>query len=221
MFVTPAQAGARGSDAHLPFHSRVCRNGKKLLWPLPCADRGNRRPSSAAADEHARPCRHPRADNGEPAFAGWQNPSGTRSAASSSRYLRDDVPVVGIFDLSGRTRLHAACPYRATRARDREVAGIGWALPVPVPLHPREGARAVPIVTGRYVPVSVGGVIYQIYSEAAGAGQDVLCMHTAGADTTRLVSAGSSRACAAVTIGRQDRDKSATNILAANQLGRC
>ena len=98
---------------------------------------------------------------------------------------------------------------------------LGGALPVPVPLHPREGARAVPIVTGRYVRVSVGGVIYQIYSEAAGAGQDVLCMHTSGADTTWLVSAGSSRACAAVTIGRQDRDKSATNILAANQLGRC
>jgi hypothetical protein len=98
---------------------------------------------------------------------------------------------------------------------------LGGSLPVPVSLHPREGARAVPVANGRYVPVTVGGVIYQIYSEAAGTGQDVLCMHTAGADTTRLVSAGSSRACAAVTIGRQDRDEPATNILAANQLGRC
>lgn len=81
----------------------------------------------------------------------------------------------------------------------RRVLEIGkWlALGEAVPLHLREGARAVPVVTGRYVPVSVGGVVYQIYSEAAGAGQDVLCMHTAGADTTRLVSAGSSRACAA------------------------
>jgi pimeloyl-ACP methyl ester carboxylesterase len=51
-----------------------------------------------------------------------------------------------------------------------------------VSLHPREGARAVPAVTGRYVPVTVGGVTYQIYSESAGSGQDVLCMHTAGAD---------------------------------------
>jgi hypothetical protein len=55
MFVTPRKWGARRSDAHLPSHSRVCRNGKKLLWPLPCADRGNRRPSSAAADEHPPP----------------------------------------------------------------------------------------------------------------------------------------------------------------------
>ena len=65
----------------------------------------------------------------------------------------------------------------------------------------------MPAVTGRYVRVTVGGVIYQIYREALEAGQDVVCMHTAGADTTRLVSAGSSRACAGVTIGRQDRDE--------------
>ena len=49
----------------------------------------------------------------------------------------------------------------------------------------------MPAVTGRYVRVTVGGVIYQIYREVLEAGQDVLCMHTAGADTTRLVSAGS------------------------------
>ena len=41
---------------------------------------------------------------------------------------------------------------------------LGRALPVPVSLHPREGARAVPAVTGRYVPVTVGGVTYQIYT---------------------------------------------------------
>jgi hypothetical protein len=40
----------------------------------------------------------------------------------------------------------------------------------------------VPTVTGRYVLVTVGGVTYQIYSESAGSGQDLLCMHTAGAD---------------------------------------
>ena len=65
------------------------------------------------------------------------------------------------------------------------------------------------------------GVIYQIHSEVAGGGEDVLCMHTAGADTTRLVSAGSSRARTEVMIGHQDRDEPATNILAANQLSRC
>jgi pimeloyl-ACP methyl ester carboxylesterase len=59
---------------------------------------------------------------------------------------------------------------------------LGRALPVPLSLHPRQGARAVPAVTGRYVPVTVGGVTYQIYSESAGSGRDVLCMHTAGAD---------------------------------------
>jgi len=92
---------------------------------------------------------------------------------------------------------------------------LGRALPVAVSLHPREGARAVPAVTGRYVPVTehhrlvwfdlpwhgkspppegaihgpwrlntdlyVASVTYQIYSESAGSGQDVPCMHTAGA----------------------------------------
>jgi pimeloyl-ACP methyl ester carboxylesterase len=37
-------------------------------------------------------------------------------------------------------------------------------------------------VQGRYVPVTAGGVTYQVYYETAGAGRDVLCMHTAGAD---------------------------------------
>lgn len=169
-----------------PFIPAFAGTPRKLLWPLPCADRGSRRPSSAAADEHAPPWRHPRADNGEPAFAGWQNPRGTRSAASSPRYVRD------------RTR----------------AAGAGVAAP-------REGVRAVPAVTGRYVRVPVGGAIYQIYSEALGAGHDVLCMNSAGADTTRLVRAGSSGACAGVTIGRQNRGGPAANILAANQPGRC
>ena len=59
---------------------------------------------------------------------------------------------------------------------------LGNPLPVPVSLHPRDGARAVPAVTGRYVPVTVRGTTYQIYSESAGSGRDVLCMHTAGAD---------------------------------------
>ena len=49
---------------------------------------------------------------------------------------------------------------------------LGRSLPVPVSLHPRAGARGVPAVTGRYVPVTVGGVTYQIYSESAGSGQD-------------------------------------------------
>jgi pimeloyl-ACP methyl ester carboxylesterase len=59
---------------------------------------------------------------------------------------------------------------------------LGNGLPVPVTLAPREGKRAVPAVQGGYVPVSVGGVTYQIYYETAGSGRDVLCMHTAGSD---------------------------------------
>lgn len=57
---------------------------------------------------------------------------------------------------------------------------MGNALPVPVSLAPREGPRAVPKVQGSYVPVTVGGITYQIYYETAGSGRDVLCMHTAG-----------------------------------------
>ncbi len=40
----------------------------------------------------------------------------------------------------------------------------------------------MPKVQGGYVPVTVGGVTYQIYYETAGSGRDVLCMHTAGSD---------------------------------------
>ncbi len=59
---------------------------------------------------------------------------------------------------------------------------LGNTSPVPVTLNPRGGKRAVPKVQGGYVPVTVGGVTYQVYYETAGSGRDVLCMHTAGAD---------------------------------------
>ncbi len=76
---------------------------------------------------------------------------------------------------------------------------LGRAMPVPVSLHPREGARAVPAVTGRYVPVIVGGVTYQIYTESAGSGQDVLCMHTAGADGRQFHGLMADRASSNIT----------------------
>jgi pimeloyl-ACP methyl ester carboxylesterase len=63
---------------------------------------------------------------------------------------------------------------------------LGKALPVPVTLQPRTGPRAVPKVTGGYVPVTVQGTTYQIYYETAGQGRDVLCMHTAGADARQF-----------------------------------
>jgi pimeloyl-ACP methyl ester carboxylesterase len=63
---------------------------------------------------------------------------------------------------------------------------LGNALPAPAWLAPRGGPRAVPVVTGGYVPVTVGGTTYQIYYETAGSGRDVLCMHTAGADARQF-----------------------------------
>ena len=59
---------------------------------------------------------------------------------------------------------------------------LGHAAPAPATLAPRGGNRAVPRVSGGYVPVTAGGTTYQIYYETAGSGRDVLCMHTAGAD---------------------------------------
>jgi pimeloyl-ACP methyl ester carboxylesterase len=59
---------------------------------------------------------------------------------------------------------------------------MGKVGPAPAHLAPRGGKRAVPSVTGGYVPVPIDGTTYQIYYETAGAGRDVLCMHTAGAD---------------------------------------
>ena len=177
----PRKRGARGSGAHLPFHCPFAGTPRSYC--------GRSRARIAATDGQAlqrrtsmRPCRHPRADNGEPAFAGWQNPRGTRSAASLPRYLRDDVPVVEILDSSRRTRLHCSMPISRDACSRSESGSLRWGA-----------AGAVPAVAGRHVRVTVGGVIYQIYSEALGAGQHVLCMNTAGADTTRLVSAGSPR----------------------------
>lgn len=63
---------------------------------------------------------------------------------------------------------------------------LGNTSPVPVSLSPRGGARAVPKVQGGYVPVTAGGVTYQIYYETAGSGRDVLCMHTAGSDSRQF-----------------------------------
>jgi hypothetical protein len=53
MFVTLAQVGGEKKRRAFALSFPRFRKGKKLLWPVPGADRGNRRPSSAAADEHA------------------------------------------------------------------------------------------------------------------------------------------------------------------------
>jgi len=59
---------------------------------------------------------------------------------------------------------------------------LGHAPPVPALLNPRGGARPVPQLRGGHVPVTAQGVTYQVYYETAGAGRDLLCLHTAGAD---------------------------------------
>jgi len=59
---------------------------------------------------------------------------------------------------------------------------LGNTGPAPASLRPALGPTEAPEVTGRYIPVSARGVDYQIHSESAGIGQDILCLHTAGAD---------------------------------------
>jgi len=59
---------------------------------------------------------------------------------------------------------------------------LGHAAPAPVSLRPSIGAAPAPGVVGRYVPVAARGQVHAIYHEAAGAGRDMLCLHTAGAD---------------------------------------
>lgn len=60
---------------------------------------------------------------------------------------------------------------------------LGHSAPVPASLHPPLGTSTpTPAVTGRYVPVTTGGTTYDVYCEQAGAGRDLLCLHTAGAD---------------------------------------
>jgi pimeloyl-ACP methyl ester carboxylesterase len=59
----------------------------------------------------------------------------------------------------------------------------GHTAPAPVSLHPPLGhATPAPVVSGSYVPVTADGTDYHIYCEHAGAGRDLLCLHTAGAD---------------------------------------
>ena len=59
---------------------------------------------------------------------------------------------------------------------------LGHAAPAPVSLRPSLGAWPTPELTGAYVPVRAGGQDYRLFHESAGAGRDVLCLHTAGAD---------------------------------------
>jgi pimeloyl-ACP methyl ester carboxylesterase len=58
----------------------------------------------------------------------------------------------------------------------------GHAAPTPVSLRPTLGAAFLPVAAGRYIPVTAHGVPFAIYTEEAGVGRDILCLHTAGAD---------------------------------------
>lgn len=63
---------------------------------------------------------------------------------------------------------------------------LGHAEAAPAFLAPQGEPRAMPAVTGHYVPVTAGGTTYQIYHEIAGAGRDIVCLHTAGSDARQF-----------------------------------
>jgi pimeloyl-ACP methyl ester carboxylesterase len=64
----------------------------------------------------------------------------------------------------------------------RRVLEIGRWLALGRPVSPLPAPAPTPPVSGGYVPVTAGDTTYQIYHEHAGAGRDMLCLHTAGAD---------------------------------------
>jgi pimeloyl-ACP methyl ester carboxylesterase len=87
------------------------------------------------------------------------------------------------FQIGGETVAFMQHAHLARRVLEvGKYLAMGNAGPAPVNLAPSGGPRKMPVVTGGYAPVTVGGVTYQIYYETAGTGRDVLCMHTAGAD---------------------------------------
>jgi pimeloyl-ACP methyl ester carboxylesterase len=87
------------------------------------------------------------------------------------------------FQIQGETVAFMQHAHLARRVLDiGKWLTLGNAGQAPTILAPRGGPRPVPAVVGGYVPVTAGGVTYQIYYETAGEGRDVLCMHTAGAD---------------------------------------
>lgn len=63
---------------------------------------------------------------------------------------------------------------------------LGHAAPAPVSLRPSVGAAPAPRTLGHYVPVAARGGSFSIYFEEAGAGRDLLCLHTAGADARQF-----------------------------------
>ncbi|MGH7041814.1 MAG: alpha/beta fold hydrolase [Acetobacteraceae bacterium] len=74
----------------------------------------------------------------------------------------------------------------------RRVLEIGrWLVgdnvpPAPPSAHPPGNPPRVPPVIGAYLPVAACGTNQTIYYEQAGEGQDVLCLHTAGADARQF-----------------------------------
>src|ERR1700744_616968 len=60
---------------------------------------------------------------------------------------------------------------------------LGHNTPAPPSLHPAlSQPTTTPAVTGQYVPVGD----HRIYYEQAGTGRDMLCLHTAGADSRQF-----------------------------------
>ena len=96
------------------------------------------------------------------------------------------------FRIEGDTLAFMQYTHLARRVLDiGKWLALGHAAPAPTWLAPRGGPRAVPEVTGGYVPVTVEGVTYRIYYETAGSNggdptRDILCMHTAGSDARQF-----------------------------------
>ena len=91
------------------------------------------------------------------------------------------------FRIAGETHAFMQYAHLARRVLDiGKWLALGNTGAAPIWLGPRGGKRAVPQVTGGYVPVTLGDTTYQIYYETAGQGRDILCMHTAGADARQF-----------------------------------
>ncbi|MGH7040985.1 MAG: alpha/beta fold hydrolase, partial [Acetobacteraceae bacterium] len=63
---------------------------------------------------------------------------------------------------------------------------LGHTAPAPISLRPSIGAAPAPQTFGRYAQVAARGGPFSIHFEEAGAGRDLLCLHTAGADARQF-----------------------------------
>lgn len=95
------------------------------------------------------------------------------------------VATVGADCVRGDRVAWAQCGTVIDRVLDGLRRHVATSRPAVHPDPPAPAAGLSPI-TGRYVHYGVGGEQQRIYFEVAGAGQPVLCLHTAGADSRQF-----------------------------------